>query len=140
MGGQACVFYGAAQFSKGVDFVLLGSPENLDRLRAALAELDAQRIASPRFDPAVLARGHAVHFRCRGGVVDGLRVDVMTHLRAIASGRSSWRFAFPPKPKSARATGRSCVSRSAKKLMHCAERSMPKCAPNKHATGPTGRR
>jgi hypothetical protein len=28
MGGQACVFYGAAQFSKDVDLALLASEEN----------------------------------------------------------------------------------------------------------------
>jgi hypothetical protein len=65
MGGQACVFYGAAQFSKDVDLVLRADDENFARLQAALAELQADRIAVPRFDPALLARGHAVHFRCR---------------------------------------------------------------------------
>ena len=76
MGGQACVFYGAAQFSKDIDFVLLASEENFSRLRTALDELKAKRIAVSRFDPALLARGHAVHFRCQGGDADGLRVDV----------------------------------------------------------------
>jgi hypothetical protein len=28
MGGQACVFYGAAQFSKDIDLALLASDEN----------------------------------------------------------------------------------------------------------------
>ena len=83
MGGQACVFYGAAQFSKDVDFVLLASEENFSRLLAALGELNAKRIAVPRFDPALLARGHAAHFRCQGGEADGLRVDVMTRLRDL---------------------------------------------------------
>ena len=36
MGGQACVFYGAAQVSKDVDFLVLGEPENFARLQAAL--------------------------------------------------------------------------------------------------------
>ena len=83
MGGQACVFYGAAQFSKGVDLALLASEENFSRLLAALGELNAKRIAVPRFDPALLARGHAAHFRCQGGEADGLRVDVMTRLRDL---------------------------------------------------------
>ena len=83
MGGQACVFYGAAQFSKDVDLALLASEENFSRLRAALSVLNAKRIAVPRFDPDLLARGHAVHFRCQGGEVDGLRVDVMTRLRDL---------------------------------------------------------
>ena len=83
MGGQACVFYGAAQFSKDVDLALLASEENFSRLLAALGELNAKRIAVPRFDPALLARGHAAHFRCQGGEADGLRVDVMTRLRDL---------------------------------------------------------
>jgi len=90
MGGQACVFYGAAQFSKDVDLVLLASPENFSRLLAALAELNARRIAVPPFDPAVLARGHAVHFRCQGGHADGLRVDVMTRLRDLPGFEELW--------------------------------------------------
>jgi hypothetical protein len=36
MGGQACVFYGAAEFSHNVDFAILAEPENLRRLQAAL--------------------------------------------------------------------------------------------------------
>lgn len=44
MGGQACVFYGAAEFSRDCDIVLLTEPENLARLRAALDEFQAVRI------------------------------------------------------------------------------------------------
>src|SRR3954463_12517638 len=47
MGGQACVFYGAAQFSKDVDLALLASDENFSRVLAALRELQAKRIAVP---------------------------------------------------------------------------------------------
>jgi len=90
MGGQACVFYGAAQFSKDVDLALLASDENFARLLAALGELNAKRIAVPRFDPVLLARGHAVHFRCQGGDADGLRVDVMTRLRDLAAFELLW--------------------------------------------------
>lgn len=90
MGGQACVFYGAAQFSKDIDFVLLADTENYARLHAALDELLAKRIAVPRFDPAVLARGHAVHFRCQANGVEGLRVDVMTRLRDLPAFAILW--------------------------------------------------
>jgi hypothetical protein len=90
MGGQACVFYGAAQFSKDVDLALLASEENFSRLLAALGELNAKRIAVPRFEPALLARGHAVHFRCQGGDADGLRVDVMTRLRDLPDFEVLW--------------------------------------------------
>jgi len=47
MGGQACVLYGAAEFSRDLDLALLPNPANLDRLEAALAELDAEIIAVP---------------------------------------------------------------------------------------------
>jgi hypothetical protein len=90
MGGQACVFYGAAQFSKDVDLALFASDENFSRLRAALNDLNAKRIAVPRFDPGLLARGHAVHFRCQGGEADGLRVDVMTRLRDLPEFAVLW--------------------------------------------------
>jgi hypothetical protein len=90
MGGQACVFYGAAQFSKDIDFTLLADEENYARLKAALLELKADRIAVPDFDPAVLARGHAVHFRCQIPEAAGIRVDVMTRLRDLADFPTLW--------------------------------------------------
>jgi hypothetical protein len=90
MGGQACVFYGAAQVSKDVDFLVLAEPDNFVRLQTALATLQADRIAVPPFDQAALARGHAVHFRCRAPGVEGLRVDVMTRLRAMPEFVSLW--------------------------------------------------
>lgn len=39
VGGQACVFYGAAEFSRDLDLLIFTDPENLDRFRAALDEL-----------------------------------------------------------------------------------------------------
>jgi hypothetical protein len=90
MGGQACVFYGAAQVSKDVDFILLAEPGNYARLHAALAALQARRIAVPRFGPAVLERGHAVHFRCAAPGVEELRVDVMTRLRDLPDFGTLW--------------------------------------------------
>ena len=47
MGGQACVFYGAAQVSKDIDLALPAEPANIERLRLALKELAAERIAVP---------------------------------------------------------------------------------------------
>jgi len=52
MGGQACVFYGAAEFSRDTDFAILASVANLARLKAALADLQADLIAVPSFDIA----------------------------------------------------------------------------------------
>jgi len=64
MGGQACVFYGAAEFSRDTDFAILAESNNLARLRKALDELQARVIAVPPFELKYLRRGHAVHFRC----------------------------------------------------------------------------
>ena len=41
MGGQACVFYGAAEFSRDTDLAILADAANLARLRKALAELQS---------------------------------------------------------------------------------------------------
>ena len=61
MGGQACVLYGAAEFSRDTDLAILGNTENLTRLSAALSELDAVVIAVPPFEGGYLERGHAIH-------------------------------------------------------------------------------
>ncbi len=90
MGGQACVFYGAAQFSKDIDFTILADEENSVRLRRALDELQAERIAIPAFALWVLERGHAVHFRCRAPGVEGLRVDVMAKPRGLPDFATLW--------------------------------------------------
>ncbi len=34
MGGQACVLYGAAEFSRDTDLLILADPANLERLKA----------------------------------------------------------------------------------------------------------
>jgi hypothetical protein len=43
MGGQACVFYGAAEFSRDTDIVILADPDNLDRLNSALGRGHARQ-------------------------------------------------------------------------------------------------
>ena len=65
MGGQACVFYGAAEFSRDCDIVIVAEDENLTRFNSALAELQAECIAVPPWERIYLERGHAVHFRCK---------------------------------------------------------------------------
>ena len=90
MGGQACVLYGAAQFSKDIDFLILADESNFEGLHRALQELQARRIAVPRFSPDVLMRGHAVHFRCAAPGAEGLRVDVMTNLRDLPEFEILW--------------------------------------------------
>lgn len=77
MGGQACVIYGAVEFSKDIDFVILADPPNLARVQTAMAALEAEIIAVPPFDPALLDLGLAVHFRCQAEGVAGLRVDLV---------------------------------------------------------------
>jgi len=83
MGGQACVLYGGAEFSRDTDIALLAEPENLDRLRTALADLEARTIAVPDLSRDVLLRGHAVHFRCNHPGAVGMRLDVMAVMRGV---------------------------------------------------------
>lgn len=91
MGGQACVFYGAAEFSRDTDFVVLAEPGNLARLKRALADLQAEVIAVPPFELKYLRRGHAIHFRCWHTEALRLRVDVMSKMRGVASFERLWR-------------------------------------------------
>jgi hypothetical protein len=91
MGGQACVFYGAAEFSRGVDFAILADAANLGRLRKALRELLAGPIAVPDFSLKHLRKSHAVHFRCQHPDAFRLRVDVMSKMRGIAPFAALWR-------------------------------------------------
>ena len=90
MGGQACVFYGAAEFSRDTDIVILADSDNLDRLNAALSALDAECIAVPPLQLDYLARGHAVHFRCHHPEADGIRIDVMSVLRGVSDFDTLW--------------------------------------------------
>ncbi len=90
MGGQACVFYGAAEFSRDTDLAVLAEPENLERLRSALAELEADCIAVPPYDFDYLRRGHALHFRCRHPNAAGMRVDIMSVLRGVRPFPELW--------------------------------------------------
>ncbi|MBI4583588.1 MAG: hypothetical protein HY717_06170 [Planctomycetes bacterium] len=83
MGGQACVLYGAAEFSRDADLAILASPSNLTRLRKALADLRAEVIAVPPFRAEYLRRGHAIHFRCRHPDASRLRIAVMSKLRGV---------------------------------------------------------
>lgn len=91
MGGQACILYGGAEFSRDVDFAVAVSPDNLRRLRSALQDLDAVPIFFPPLSAAALRRGHACHFRCRRKEVAGLRIDVMTRMRDAAPFAILWR-------------------------------------------------
>ncbi len=90
MGGQACVFYGAAEFSRDSDFAIVADAENLARLRGALSELQAGVIDVPPFELGYLENGHAVHFRCMHPDCRGLRVDVMSVMRGVDTFELIW--------------------------------------------------
>lgn len=90
MGGQACVFYGAAEFSRDIDLALDDAPDNLLLLLGALRQLRAERIAVPPFHPRHLERGLAAHFRCHHPDAQGLRVDVMTRMRGVDPFSTLW--------------------------------------------------
>jgi hypothetical protein len=90
MGGQACVLYGAAEFSRDIDLAILADSGNLARLRRALAELQAELIAVPPLDPKYLRRGHAVHFRCLNPQALGMRIDVMSRMRGMEAFSRLW--------------------------------------------------
>jgi len=91
MGGQACVFYGAAEFSRDTDFAILADAANMARLRRALRELRAELIAVPPLALKYLRRGHAIHFRCQHPDALGLRVDIMSKMRGVPAFPTLWR-------------------------------------------------
>lgn len=91
MGGQACVFYGAAEFSRDADFAILADSANLARLGRALAELQAAAIAVPPFAAKYLRRGHAIHFRCHHPEALRMRVDLMSRMRGVDAFPKLWR-------------------------------------------------
>lgn len=90
MGGQACVLYGATEFSRDTDIVLIPDAENLAALKQALADLQATVIAVPPFEDGYLRRGFAVHFRCAHPDAKGMRLDAMSVLRGVASFEELW--------------------------------------------------
>lgn len=81
IGGQACIVYGAAEFSRDSDFVVLSTPDNLRSLQQALECLKAKPIYVPELKPEYLDRGHACHFRCMDDETANLRVDIISRLR-----------------------------------------------------------
>jgi hypothetical protein len=90
MGGQACILYGAAEFSKDFDFILLLDAENLKNFSNFAGELKAEVIAVPPFEYEYLQKGHAVHFRAVAPGFERLRVDIMTTLRGVAPFPTLW--------------------------------------------------
>jgi hypothetical protein len=91
MGGQACILYGAAEFSRDIDVAVLAEPNNLDRLQHALDLLRAEPVFFPPLSRDALLRGHACHFRLHDPAVERLRVDVMSVLHGCDSFLGLWR-------------------------------------------------
>jgi len=90
MGGQACVLYGGAEFSRDTDIAILASDENVELLRGALRRLAARRITLPPFELQYLMRGHAVHFRCYHAEAMKIRIDVMSLMRGVDPFEQLW--------------------------------------------------
>ena len=85
IGGQACIIYGAVEFSRDSDFIILADTKNMARLKRALKILQAKPVYFPKLQINYLRRGHACHFRCEAEDVKGLRIDVLSLLRGCAS-------------------------------------------------------
>lgn len=91
MGGQACILYGAAEFSRDIDFIVLIDDSNIEKLKDALEDLRANVIAVPPFELAYLEKGHSVHFRSSHPEVQNLRIDIMSRLRGVDAFEDIWR-------------------------------------------------
>jgi len=90
MGGQACVLFGAAEFSRDLDLTIAVDAANLQRVRGALQELNAETVFVPDLSEEALQRGHACHFRCRAAGVEELRIDVMNRMRGCPDFDTLW--------------------------------------------------
>lgn len=90
IGGQACILYGAAEFSRDIDFAISVIPDNLENLKEVLMELEAQRVYFPPLSADVLIKGHACHFRCQREDVKGLRLDLIGVMRGVDPFSELW--------------------------------------------------
>jgi hypothetical protein len=90
MGGQACILYGAAEFTRDTDFCVLCDEKNLGRITAALSELKAVRVFYPPCEIAYLQKGHACHFECGTRDTKGFRIDIMAKLRGCPDFQELW--------------------------------------------------
>ncbi len=91
IGGQACILYGAAEFSRDIDLSVLISTENLEALKEVLRELEAEPVFYPALSVGALLKGHACHFRCQRKDLKGLRVDVIGVMRGVDDFHELWK-------------------------------------------------
>ncbi|HLG43336.1 MAG TPA: hypothetical protein VI643_08225 [Planctomycetota bacterium] len=91
MGGQACIVYGAAEFSRDIDVAVSVDPANLARLQSALADLGAVQVYFPDLTREALRKGHACHFRCNAKGLNGVRLDVMSVMRGAEPFETLWK-------------------------------------------------
>ena len=91
IGGQACILYGAAEFSRDIDLAVMISAENLGDLRKALKELETERVFYPDLSEEALLKGHACHFRCQRKDLKGLRIDIIGVMRGVDSFQKLWK-------------------------------------------------
>ncbi len=90
MGGQACILYGGAEFSRDLDLSIAVDNDNLQIIEKALNQLEAEVVFLPPLDADALKRGHACHFRCHASGVEGLRIDMMNKLRGCPDFEELW--------------------------------------------------
>lgn len=90
IGGQACIIYGAAEFSRDTDIIILCNNDNLNTLRKTLSELKAAQIFFPPLELKYLKKGHACHFRCHAKGVENLRIDIIGKLRGCSNFETMW--------------------------------------------------
>ena len=90
MGGQACILYGGAEFSRDIDLSIGVDADNLSAVNRALTQLQANVVFFPDLSADALLRGHACHFRCQNEGVEGLRIDLMTKMRGCPEFAELW--------------------------------------------------
>ena len=91
MGGQACILYGGAEFSRDLDLSVGVDAANLKAVKRALVCLKAEAVFVPSLNAEVLKRGHACHFRCHAQNVEGLRIDIMNNMRGCPDFEDLWK-------------------------------------------------
>jgi len=90
MGGQACILYGAAEFSRDLDLTIGIDAENIKNIKFALSALEAKLVFVPDLDITALQRGHTCHFRCHSSGAEGLRIDLMSKIRGCPDFTLLW--------------------------------------------------